>query len=222
LEGKNLIIIFLTKISVIVCLLRDCINIAPPLHLYLYMSISLRKSESINLTRQEPGLKRILVGLGWELLPSSPLDLDSSVFIISGNNKVISDEYFVFYNNLKSPDGAVQHTGDNRTGLGDGDDEVILANLDLVDSQVSELFFLVSVHDGVERKHTFGMLQKAYIRLYDMDAKREVARFNLEDDHPKATEVIFGKLIRINGDWKFLADGTGTNIGLQGYVDIYT
>lgn len=185
------------------------------------MSISLKKSESINLSQQEPGLKRILVGLGWELLPKSPLDLDSSVFILGKNNKILSDEYFVFYNNLKSPDGAVQHTGDNRTGLGDGDDEVILANLDLLNENVTELFFLVSVHDPTERKNCFGMLEKAYIRLYDIEAKREVARFNLEDDHPLATEVIFGKILRVNGDWKFLADGSGTNLGLQGYVDIY-
>lgn len=185
------------------------------------MSISLKKGGSINLTKTEPGLKKILIGLGWELLPGSPVDLDSSVFIIGNNGKLVSESYFVFYNNLKSPDGAVQHTGDNRTGIGEGDDEVILANLDLINPDAVELIFLVTIHEAAQRRHNFGMLRNSYIRLFDVENKREVARFNLDNDTPEATEVIFGKLVKQSGEWKFLADGSGTNFGLQGYVDIY-
>ena len=122
------------------------------------MAISLKKGGRFNLTKKEPSLKKIMIGLGWELKNGNNIDLDASVFMLGGNRKLPADEYFIFYNNLKSPDGAVQHTGDNRTGAGDGDDEMILANLPLIDSSVSEVLVTVSIHDGATKGHNFGLL----------------------------------------------------------------
>lgn len=184
------------------------------------MAINLQKGGSFNLTKEEPGLTKIMIGLGWEQTSQS-VDLDASVFLLNSNGKLISDEYFVFYNNLKSPDGAIQHTGDNRTGKGDGDDEMILANLDLVNPVVTNILVVVTVHEAVARRHNFGLLKDAYIRLFDVETKREILRYDLDADNPTATEVEFGKLIKVNNDWKFVAVGNGTNKGLQGYVDIY-
>lgn len=127
------------------------------------MAISLKKGGRFNLTKKEPSLKKIMIGLGWELKNGNNVDLDASVFMLGANRKLPADEYFIFYNNLKSPDGAVQHTGDNRTGAGDGDDEMILANMPLIDNSISEILMTVSIHDGSSKGHNFGLLQDAYI-----------------------------------------------------------
>ncbi|MFT5618284.1 MAG: tellurium resistance protein TerD [Arenicella sp.] len=185
------------------------------------MAISLAKGGRFNLTKKEPSLSKIMIGLGWELKSGTQLDLDASVFMVGANGKLPSDEYFVFYNNLKSPDGSVQHTGDNRTGAGDGDDEMILANLPLISSQVNEILITVSVHDGVTKGHNFGMLNDAYIRVVDVDSKREILRYDLDSENPSDTDMEFGKLQRVNGEWNFVATGNGSTKGLQGYVDAY-
>ncbi len=160
------------------------------------MSISLKKGSSFNLTKELPSLKKILVGLGWEM-SNQKLDLDASVFILGNNGKLLSDNHFVFYNNLKSPDGAIQHMGDNRNGSEDGDDEVILANLDALSSGTTEMVFAVSIHDALPRNHTFGLLQDAYIRLYDVEKKQEVLRYDLDATHGTDNAVIFGRIKKI-------------------------
>lgn len=185
------------------------------------MAISLKKGNRFNLTKTEPGLAKIMVGLGWEMKSNNQPDLDSSVFMIGANGKLPKDEYFIFYNNLNSPDGSVKHTGDNRTGDGDGDDEMILAQLSAVSSDISELIFVASIHDADTRKHNFGMLKDAYIRIVDVATNREILRYDLDEDFGECTDVEFGKLHKENGDWHFVAVGTGSNKGLQGFVDIY-
>lgn len=185
------------------------------------MSISLQKGNSVNLSKKEPGLKKIMIGLGWEFRTSSQVDLDASVFMLNAVGKVPQDEYFVFYNNLRSPDGAVQHTGDNRTGVGDDDDEMILANLSLVQTAITDLVFIVSIHEAFQRRHSFGLLKDAYIRLVDVESKREILRYDLDAEFTAYTDVEFGRLQRVNDEWYFRASGLGGTLGLQGYVDKY-
>jgi len=185
------------------------------------MSIELSKGARLNLTKKEPSLKKIMIGLGWDLRSGNALDLDASVFMIGSNGKIPADEYFVFYNNLKSPDGAVQHTGDNRTGVGDDDDEMILANLSTISAVVKEMIFVVSIHEAHERRQHFGQLANAYIRLVDVETSREIVRFKLDEVDSSFTDMEFGRLKLEDDGWHFVATGVGTSKGLQGYVDIY-
>ncbi|GAB4126372.1 MAG: tellurium resistance membrane protein TerD [Raineya sp.] len=185
------------------------------------MSIELSKGAKLNLTKKEPTLKKVMIGLGWDLRPGNALDLDASVFMIGENGKIPADEFFVFYNNLKSPDGAVQHTGDNRTGVGDDDDEMILANLSMISEGITELIFVVSIHDAEARRHNFGLLTGAYIRLVDVENNREIVRFKLDENNAGFTEMEFGRLKKENDGWHFVATGIGSAKGLQGYVDMY-
>jgi len=185
------------------------------------MAIVLKKGGSFNLSKKEPALKKLMLGLGWEQKAGNTMDLDASVFILGSNGKLISEEYFVFYNNLKSPDGAVQHTGDNRTGAGDEDDEMILANLALINPEVVEIRIVISIHESTTRRHHFGLLQDAYIRIVDVENKREVLRYDLDAEFNGNSDVEFGKLQKVDGDWTFVASGIGSNTGLQGYVDMY-
>ncbi len=186
------------------------------------MSIKLKKGGAFNLTKNAPALSKILIGLGWEMLPGNPLDLDVSVFMINKNGKLPEDEYFVFYNNLKSPDGAVQHTGDNRSGFGDGDDEMVLCNLNLINSNVEEILITATIYEAHERKHHFGLLKDAYIRLVDVELNKEVVLYDLDELNPTDSGVLFGKLQRTNNEWHFVAMGEGNGAkGLQGFVDKY-
>lgn len=186
------------------------------------MAINLQKGGKFNLTKQEPGLKKALIGLGWELKTTQALDLDASIFMLSSSGKVPVEEFFIFYNNLKSPDGSVQHTGDNRSGIGDDDDEMVLANLASVDAVIQEIIIIVSIHDGIAKRQHFGLLADAYIRIVDVDTKREILRYNLGSEFSDMTEVEFGRLRRENNEWQFQATGNGTKIGLEGYVNKYT
>jgi tellurium resistance protein TerD len=185
------------------------------------MAISLKKGGVFNLSKKEPALKKIMIGLGWEMKAGNAIDLDASVFMIGQNGKLVSEEFFVFYNNLKSPDGAVQHTGDNRTGAGDEDDEMILANLPLIHPAVTDIIITVSIHEAEARKHHFGLLQSAYIRIMDVENKREVLRYDLDAEFTSSTDIEFGRLRKIDNEWNFVASGIGSNKGLQGYVDAY-
>lgn len=185
------------------------------------MSISLKKGNRFNLTKNEKGLDKIMVGLGWDMVPGNNMDLDASVFMINGNGKLPADEYFVFFNNLKSPDNSVEHTGDNRTGKGDGDDEMILAHLSKISDSVEELVFVASIHNADVLRHHFGLLQNAYIRIVDIDTQREIVRFKLDENYVGVTDMEFGRLKKTNGEWHFIAAGEGSKIGLQGYVDLY-
>lgn len=185
------------------------------------MAISLKKGGKFNLTKEAPSLQKIMIGLGWEVKSGNQLDLDASIFMLNTQGKLPSEDYFVFFNNLKSPDGAVQHTGDNRTGAGDEDDEMILANLPLINTAVQEVLVIVSIHEADTKGHNFGLLQDAYIRIVDVETQKEVLRYDLDAEFGSNTDIEFGKLRRTNGDWSFVASGLGANKGLQGYVDIY-
>ena len=185
------------------------------------MAISLKKGGSVNLSKKEPALKKILIGLGWEITQGQSIDLDASIFMVSPQGKIPNEQYFVFYNNLKSPDGGIQHTGDNRTGAGDEDDEMVLANLPLISSDVQEVLMVVSIHDADVRRHHFGLLKDAYIRLVDVESNREVLRYDLDQEFGNCTEIEFGRLRREDGEWHFIASGIGSKAGLQSYVDRY-
>ena len=185
------------------------------------MAISLKKGSSFDLTKKKPSLKKILVGLGWDMKPGNNLDLDAVCFMLGNNKKLVSDEHFVFYNNLRSPDRAVEHTCDNRTVVGDGDDEMILINLPAVDSNVEEILFVVTINDAALKNHNFGLLDDAFIRIVDVETNEEILRYDLDAQYPQATEVEFGKLNKEGSDWRFQALGIATEKGLQGYVDIY-
>lgn len=184
------------------------------------MSINLKKGNSFNLTKNEPGLKKLMIGLGWDVI-SQRVDLDASVFLTGVNGKLLSDAHFIFYNNLVSPDGAIKHTGDNRTGMGEDDDEMILANMDAIQSNVQEIIVAVSIHEAEAKRHHFGMLSDAYIRLYDVENQKEVLRYDLDAEFGGNTEIVFGKLEKRNNEWFFNATGQGSTKGLQGLIDIY-
>lgn len=188
------------------------------------MTINLSKGERINLSKEAPTLKKAAIGLGWNTNVTdtgSAFDLDASVFMLSATGKIPSEKYFVFYNNPNSPDGSVKHMGDNRTGAGEGDDELIAVDLSKVDLSVEEIVFVVTIHEAVARRQNFGQVQKSYIRIFDLDAKKEVARYDLDEDFSRETAVEFGKLYLKDGDWRFQALGEGYNDGLEKFVARY-
>ncbi len=184
------------------------------------MAINLKKGSSFNLTKNEPGLKKIMIGLGWEVT-ASPIDIDVSSFLLDKTGKLSSEAFFVFYNNLKSPDGGLQHMGDNRTGKGDGDDELLLANLGLIDDSITDIAIMVSIHEAKVRRQNFGLMADAYIRLFDVETEREILRYDLDAEFATNTEVEVGRLQRIDGEWRFFASGVGSNIGLDGVINLY-
>jgi tellurium resistance protein TerD len=188
------------------------------------MGINLGKGQRINLSKEAPSLKKVGVGLGWDTNSTdsgTEFDLDASVFMLGANEKIPNEKYFVFYNNLNSPDGSIKHTGDNRTGQGDGDDETILVELGKVDAAISQLVFVVTIHEANTRKQNFGQVRNAFIRLYDLDTNKEVAKFELDEDFSCETALEFGRLYKKDGEWRFQAVGQGYNAGLQGFVDRY-
>ncbi len=188
------------------------------------MSINIRKGERISLSKEAPGLKRASIGLGWDVNASdtgSAFDLDASVFMLAADGKIPLDEYFVFYNNLTSPDQAVKHLGDSRTGEGSGDDETIIVDLTKIHPEIQELIFVVTIHDADQRRQNFGQIRNSYIRICDDETKAEVTKYDLEEDFSRETAVEFGRLYLKNGEWRFQAVGQGYNSGLQSFVDQY-
>ncbi len=180
------------------------------------MGISLSKGGNINLSKEEPGLSKVLVGLGWDVRSSDgdAFDLDASAFMLNASNKVRSDADFIFYNQLKSACGSVEHTGDNRTGAGDGDDEVVKLDLTKIPADVQKIAFSVTIHDAEARRQNFGMIASAYIRIVNELTSREIARYDLSEDASVETALIFGEIYRHNGEWKFRAVGQGYKGGL--------
>ncbi|MER5637249.1 TerD family protein [Kitasatospora sp. NPDC002227] len=181
------------------------------------MSVTLAKGGNVSLTKAAPNLTQVRIGLGWDARSTTgaPFDLDASALLCSGG-KVMGDEYFVFYNNLKSPEGSVEHQGDNLTGDGEGDDEVVLVNLDLVPVQADKVVFAVSIYDADARLQNFGQVGNAYIRVVDALTEQEIARYDLTEDASGETAMIFGELYRYQGEWKFRAVGQGYASGLRG------
>lgn len=180
------------------------------------MAISLSKGGNISLSKEAPGIKNVLVGLGWDARTTdgADFDLDASCFMLGENGKVPSDSHFIFYNQLKSACGSVEHTGDNRTGVGEGDDEILYVTLDKVPTTIGKLAFTVTIHDAEARRQNFGMVASAYIRIVDRDSNKEIARYDLSEDASTNTAMIFGEVYRHGGDWKFRAVGQGYNGGL--------
>ena len=181
------------------------------------MAISLQKGGNISLSKTTPNLKNVLIGLGWDARSTSgdDFDLDASVFLVGSNGKVRSDADFIFYNQLRSTCESVEHTGDNRTGDGDGDDESVKVVLDKVPSAIERLVVAVTIHDAQARNQNFGMVRGAYIRLVNIDTDDEIVRFDLTEDASVETAMIFGEVYRHNNEWKFRAVGQGYAGGLH-------
>ncbi|QRO12350.1 TerD family protein [Moraxella osloensis] len=180
------------------------------------MAISLTKGGNVNLSKEAPNLTNIAVGLGWNprATDGQAFDLDAVAFLVNESGKVRADTDFIFFNNLKSSDGSVEHTGDNRTGEGDGDDEVIKVDLTKVPADVSKVVFCAVIYDGQARNQNFGQVANAYIRIVNTQSGAEVARYDLSEDSSTETAMIFGELYKNNGEWKFRAVGQGFAGGL--------
>lgn len=180
------------------------------------MAVSLVKGGNVSLTKEAPSMNVALVGTGWDarVTDGQAFDLDASVFLVGENGKVLSDSHFVFYNNTTSPDGAVQHQGDNRTGEGDGDDEQVKIDLTKVAADVKKLVFAVTIHEADSRKQNFGMVSNSFMRVVNNDNGSEIARFDLSEDASTETAMIFGELYRHGAEWKFKAVGQGFAGGL--------
>ncbi|WP_406475891.1 TerD family protein [Streptomyces platensis] len=181
------------------------------------MSVTLAKGGNVSLSKAAPDLTQIMVGLGWDARSTTgaPFDLDASA-LLCGSGRVLGDEYFVFYNNLKSPEGSVEHTGDNLTGEGEGDDESILVDLSQVPEQVDKIVFPVSIHEADLRGQSFGQVSNAFIRIVNQADGSELARYDLSEDASGETAMIFGEVYRYKGEWKFRAVGQGYASGLRG------
>ncbi|AEE44353.1 TerD family protein [Cellulomonas fimi] len=182
------------------------------------MGVSLAKGGNVSLTKEAPNLTKALVGLGWDVRTTSGdgFDLDASALLVDAGGKVLSDLHFVFYNNLTSPDGSVTHTGDNRTGEGDGDDEALVVDLTLVPATVEKIVFPVSIYDAEKRRQSFGQVRNAFIRVVNQADNEELARYDLSEDASSETAMIFGEIYRHSGEWKFRAVGQGYDTGLAG------
>ena len=180
------------------------------------MSVSLNKGGNVSLSKEEPGLSKLLIGLGWDTRATdgADFDLDASAFMLAAGDKVRGDGDFIFYNHLRSEDGSVEHTGDNRTGEGDGDDEALTVDLTRVPADVGKIAVAVTIHEGEGRRQNFGMVSNAFIRVVNDQTGREIARYDLSEDASTETAMVFGEVYRHGGEWKFRAVGQGYKGGL--------
>ena len=181
------------------------------------MALSLTKGGNLSLTKEAPGMTKVLVGLGWDARSTdgTEFDLDASAFLLKADGKVRADSDFIFYNQLKSVDGSVEHTGDNRTGEGDGDDEAIKVDLSKIPADIHKIAFTVTINEAEARRQSFGQVRNAFIRIVNQDTNVEVGRYDLDEDASTETAVIFGELYRHGTEWKFRAVGQGFNGGLK-------
>ena len=183
------------------------------------MSINLQKGQ-----REAINAPKFTIGLGWDTNSSSTgtgFDLDASIFILGENKKILSDSHFVFYNNLKTPDGAVEHTGDNLTGDGDGDDEQIKVDLSKIDANATEICIVVTIHEADVRKQNFGQVRNSFVRVFDSNTNADILKYELEEDFSVETAVEFGRIYKRNNEWKFEAVGMGMKGGLQDFLTKY-
>ncbi len=188
------------------------------------MTISLKKGQRVSLEKVAPGLVSGFIGLGWDVNATDTgydFDLDASVFMLNDKEKLVSEKYFVFYNNLSDPEESVKHLGDNLTGEGEGDDEVVIVDLRKVSNQVKRIVITVTIHEAEERKQNFGQVTNAFVRLVDVSTKEEVLRYDLEEDYSIETALIMAELYRKNGEWRINAVGSGYEGGLQSLLDRY-
>ncbi|MFD7920503.1 TerD family protein [Streptomyces sp. NPDC059740] len=182
------------------------------------MGVSLSKGGNVSLTKEAPNLTAVIVGLGWDARTTTgtDFDLDASALLVDETGKVGNDQNFVFFNNLKSPDGSVEHTGDNLTGEGEGDDEQVKVNLVGVPAEVAKIVFPVSIYDAENRQQSFGQVRNAFIRVVNQADNTEIARYDLSEDASTETAMVFGELYRNGAEWKFRAVGQGYASGLRG------
>ncbi len=190
------------------------------------MAVSLSKGQRVSLEKIAPGLTEVFVGLGWDIKSVDTgvdFDLDASVFLLGSNDKLISDKHFIFFNNLTSPDPAksIEHTGDNLTGAGDGDDEIIKVKLTQVPADVEKVVITVTIHEAQERKQNFGQVQNAFVRIVNLQNEQEVVRYDLVEDYSTETALIMAELYRKDGEWRLNAVGAGYQGGLKALLDRY-
>ena len=189
------------------------------------MAVSLSKGGNVSLTKEAgaAGLFRVEIALGWDVRTTTGVDfdLDASALMLNASGKVVSDQHFVFYGNLASPDGSIVHQGDNLTGEGDGDDEVVNVDLTAVPAEVERVVFPVSIYDADVRGQNFGQVMNAYIRVVNADNSQELTRYDLSEDASSETAMVFGELYRRDGEWKFRAVGQGYASGLAGIARDY-
>lgn len=187
------------------------------------MALSLSKGGNVSLTKTDPNLVRILIGLGWDerSTDGASFDLDASAFLLGAKGKVRGDHDFIFYNQLRSVDGSVEHTGDNRSGQGDGDDESLLVDLSKVSAEIDKVAITVTIHDAATRGQNFGQVANAFIRVVNQDSGIEIVRFDLAEDYSTETAMVFGELYRYNSEWKFRAVGQGYAGGLAAMCQQY-
>jgi tellurium resistance protein TerD len=184
------------------------------------MAINLQKGQ-----RESINAPKFTIGLGWDTNSSSTgtgFDLDASVFVLGENKKLLSDSSFVFYNNLKTPDGSVEHTGDNLTGDGDGDDEQIKVDLSKIDANATEICVVVTIHDAENRRQNFGQVRNSFVRIFDASTNTDILKYELEEDFSIETAVEFGRIYKRNNEWKFEAVGMGMKGGLQDFLTKYS
>jgi tellurium resistance protein TerD len=182
------------------------------------VGVSLTKGGNVSLSKEAPGLTAVTVGLGWDVRTTTgtEFDLDASAIVVGADGKVLSDKHFIFFNNKTSPDGTVEHTGDNLTGEGEGDDEQIKVNLAGLPADVDKVVFPVSIYDADSRSQSFGQVRNAFIRVINQSGAAEIARYDLTEDASTETAMVFGELYRNGADWKFRAVGQGYASGLAG------
>jgi len=186
------------------------------------MSIELTKGERFNLSQEVPNFQKLAIALGWQVSQTAQnCDIDASVFMLGADGRIPDEKYFVFYNNLTSPDGAVRHSGDSRNGQIEGDDETVYVDLSKINSAIQEIVFVVTLHEVQEKNQSFSQVANAFIRLYNSETESELVRYNLNQIFSEETALEFGRLYQKNGEWRFQAVGQGYNAGLQSFVDKY-
>ena len=187
------------------------------------MALTLQKGGNLSLTKTDPSLTKIMVGLGWDPRATDGIefDLDASAFLLAANGKVRGDADFIFYNQLTSRDGSIQHTGDNRTGVGEGDDEAIKVDLSQVPADIDKVAFVVTIHEAEARKQNFGQVGNSFIRVVNEVSGAEVVRYDLAEDASTETAMVFAELYRSDGEWKFRAVGQGYAGGLNPLAEGY-
>lgn len=182
------------------------------------MGITLAKGQKVDLTKGNPGLKNLIIGLGWDLNKYDggfDFDLDTAAFLVGDNGKVTNDLDFVFYNNLKHTSGGVEHLGDNRNGDGDGDDEQIMVDITKIPANISRVAFTVTIHDAASRRQNFGQVSNSYIRVLNKENNEELVKYELGEDFSIETAIVVGEIYKHNGEWKFSASGSGFEGGLE-------
>ncbi|MCR5557289.1 MAG: TerD family protein [Butyrivibrio sp.] len=181
------------------------------------MGVSLSKGQKVSLTKDNPGLKKVVVGLGWDVNAfdtGGDFDLDAAAFLLTDSGKVSRQEDFVYFGNLKDPSGSVEHLGDNLTGAGEGDDEQIKINLSTIPENISKVAFTVTIYEAETRRQNFGQVNNAFIRIFNEETGEEMLRYDLGEDFSIETAAVFGELYKNNGEWKFNAIGSGYQGGL--------